>query len=679
MDEQGNGQEAKPMEQPVEQTEIHHMKLALNGEGAGEQKQAGTDLSAGFEVLAITAGEGNGWVFSEAVLLDSLPLWDGVGCFVDHAQNEARPRSLRDLAGVLDAPQWDAERSGIRCRLRGVGPAAEVLEQMGRQMMRERARPAGEAGSAPRVGFSADMIFSAVGNQVQKITRVLSVDLVYNPARGGEFLYRVIEVDDRGPKSTRLQEAKQTHNKKGGKKNMAGEESSNAQAEMQEIPVEDLHQINRQLCEVLLSTELIAARLPQPVEARIRAQFSGHAFHPSQLTQAIAEARALVGELTAGSVVAGIAGGAGRIQGMVTGEEKFSAALYDLLGADRPAGLSGVRAARLSGIRELYTTMTGDVDFTGGYDSERAQFATSADLPGVLKNAMNKLIVQEWQELGRSGYRWWEPVVAVEHFTSLQQVTGVLVGEVTALPTVNEGAAYTALNIADSAETGAWTKYGGYVGITLEMFERDETHKLRQFPRKLASAGLRRISNLVGSVFTSAGGVGPNMADGNPVFGAGRGNLGTAALSGTSWEAASTAIYNQSMLTGAGGTSPKLALDARYLLVPRGLRLAARQILYPSWERESGIMSENMQRGEMGDVITCPEFTDANDWAAAADPHLAPGIVVAERFGLLPEIIIADGPQSGALFTNDEIRMKARHWLAVFVADFRPLYKANVA
>ena len=30
-------------------------------------------------------------------------------------------------------------------------------------------------------------------------------------------------------------------------------------------------------------------------------------------------------------------------------------------------------------------------------------------------------------------------------------------------------------------------------------------------------------------------------------------------------------------------------------------------------------------------------------------------------------------------FTNDELRMKVRHWVSVFVADYRPLYKANVA
>ena len=86
-----------------------------------------------------------------------------------------------------------------------------------------------------------------------------------------------------------------------------------------------------------------------------------------------------------------------------------------------------------------------------------------------------------------------------------------------------------------------------------------------------------------------------------------------------------------------------------------------------------------MQRGEMGDVITVPELSDGNNWAAAADPRLAPAIIVGERFGLQPEVFIAGDETSPAMFNNDEVRLKVRHFLSVFVADYRPLYKANVA
>ncbi|HEX3049711.1 MAG TPA: hypothetical protein VHP83_03575, partial [Aggregatilineaceae bacterium] len=432
------------------------------------------------------------------------------------------------------------------------------------------------------------------------------------------------------------------------------------------------------LCGQLLDVSLSSAKLPKALAERIRKQFAGKVFETGELDQAIDDARGMLSELTGAGAISGVPGGPGRISGMATSEDQFSAALFDLLGAERPDDLKAIKTARLSGIRELYTLMTGDVDFVGGYDAERVQFSKVADLPGVLKNALNKMIIAQWQELGRSGYRWWEPIVSVEHFNSLHDITGVLLGEVTVLPVVAEGDAFTALDVADSAEVGSFVKYGGYVGLTLEMFERDETHKLRAFPRKLASAGLRRVSSLVGGVFTANGGAGPVMADALNVFHADHNNLGSAALASASWEAASAAIYNQSMLADANATPPKLALDAKYLVVPRALRLTGMQLLYPNLEHTANIHSENMQRGEMGDVITCPEMASVSDWAAVADPRMAPGIIVGERYGVMPEIVVADGKANGALFTNDEIRLKARHWLAVFVADYRPLYKAVV-
>lgn len=607
------------------------------------------------EIIAISAGSGNGWDFSTDVLRESLPLWEGVECFIDH---DWKARSLRDLAGVCHDARWCDERMGVKLNLRPFGPAAALLEEAASTM-------SALEGPAPHIGFSADLVFTAAGKSVSRIEKVLSVDLVVHPARGGEFVN-----SKSTPRLTREQEQLKLQ-----EEGMENSKENTSKAAGNSTETQDT-EAQSQLSACLLEATLAAAHLPQAAENSLRARFSGRAFEVNALQQAINETRSLISELTAGSVIQG----AGNVNVTATPEDQVNAALHDLLGASRPRELENLHPARLSGIRELYMLMTGDTGFNGGYHHERAQFAATSNLPGLLKNAMNKLIIDQWQELGRSGYRWWEPVVQVEHFNSLQEITGVLVGEVTVLPSVAEGAAYTELAVNDSAETGSWGKYGGYVGLTLEMFERDETHKLRQYPRKLASAALRRISSLVGAIFTSNSGVGPVMTDTYNVFeSAHHANLGTAALSSASWEAAGKAIYNQPMAVASGGTAPKLALDARYLLVPRDLRLTGMNILYPSFAHESSIFSENMQKGQMGDVITCPEFSDANDWAAMADPRLAPAIILGERFGVMPEIIIADGETNGALFTNDEIRMKVRHWVSVFVADYRPLYKANVA
>jgi len=606
----------------------------------------GTPLEGGaFEILAITAGEANGWQFGAEALRESLPLWDGVECYIDHPAPGQAP-SLRDLAGLCAGPVWDEERQGIRLRLTPRGPSGPLLQAVGRELL--------AGGRQPKVGFSADLLFTANGSRVERVLRVYSVDLVCNPARGGAFLRA-------------LNQLQPTQSSQGGTQMDSTETRVNEQAAPDQTPERETA-----LSQRLLEAALAGAHLPAPAAELVREQFAGRSFDPGELDAAIAAQRRLVGALTAAGSVQGLPP-SGQVSGVYDSADQIQAALHDLLGAPRPAGLEGVHAARLSGIRELYSRMTGDPTFSGRV--ERDRLATSADLPELLRNALNRLVLVQWEELGRAGYRWWEPVVQVEHFNSLQEISGVLVGEVSELPTVAEGAPYPPLDVVDSAETGQWVKYGGYIGLTLEMFERDQTHKLRQYPRKLASAALRRISALVGSVFAGAG---PQMSDGLPVFHAGHGNTAPLALDPAGWEQACQAIYNQPLLApGPGG--PLLALDARYCVVPRALRLPAMQVLYPAFSHEANIFSENLQRGEMGDVITCPEMTAPDEWVAVADPRLAPAVIVGERFGLMPEIYVADQPTGGALFTHDEIRMKVRHWVSVFVADYRPLFKAAQA
>jgi hypothetical protein len=661
-----------------------------------------------FEILAITAGQGNGWVFPRETLEASLPLWEGVETFIDHGASDGG-RSLRDLAGICEAPSFDESAGGIRLKLRATGPSGALLELSAREWLDS---------PEPRaaVGFSADLLFTAEGNTVRRILRVLSLDLVVNPARGGIILRALnqqkgdlmeTKLDPKvlnQPDSKRVREEKTPlamATPKGGVQPMLIPEGD--EATMQTDPgiknrpphprsregicgdereSDEMHLLKLQVSAYLLETALAGAKLPVAATTALRKRFCGRIFDPADLNTAIDEARSLAAELAGGSIIAG----SPRVEELLSTEDRLQAAVDDLLGAPRDPGMTGKQVERLTGIRELYLMLTGDYDLRGGCDPSRVKLATTATLPNLVKNAMNKIIVDQWQQLGRAGYAWWEPVVSIQHFTTLQSITGILVGEVGELPEVAEGADYGELPIADSGETGAWHKYGGYLPLTIELIDRDDLARLRSYPRKLANASLRRISALVSSVFTANAGIGPMMADGGALFNpnpvttpGGHANLGTAPLSSTVWEAAGSAVYSQPMLVASGETGPRLALDPKYLLVPRALRLAGMRILYPSFERESNIFSENLQRGEFGDVITVPDWQDANDWAAACDPRLAPAVIIGERFGMLPEIFIAGDPLSPALFSNDEVRLKVRHFLSVFVADYRPLFKANVS
>jgi hypothetical protein len=176
------------------------------------------------------------------------------------------------------------------------------------------------------------------------------------------------------------------------------------------------------------------------------------------------------------------------------------------------------------------------------------------------------------------------------------------------------------------------------------------------------------------------------MADGGALFNAtatttagGHANLLTTALGTdyTAWKAASNAMYKQSMFVHSSvpGTGKRQAVRPKFALVPIDLYDAAADLFVGRQTYQA------LPANYYGQVIplAVPEWTDATDWAAVANPMVAPAIYVGHRFGLKPEIYIAGDQTSPAVFMNDEHRIKIRHFLAVWVNDFRPLHKNNVA
>ena len=640
----------------------HRLSLEVNPNGPDS-----------FDILAITAGSANGWEFPAEVLRESLALWDGVNCFVDH---DLAARSVRDIAGVLRKPSWDEASEGVRAELTAFGPSAHVLRDMGRQVLEISDEP------AVKVGFSADVLFKGENGKVSKILRIFSVDLVYNPARGGLFLRALNQLGINpiqiGGKTMDLNQDQTVIDVESDVVNVE-EASKDLQIQLAEI-----RKMRREMSTFLLESSLANTQLPPSMQNRIRTQFQGRSFAPAELQGAIAEHQNLLSELDAGRSVKGHA----RVENMVEPAERLQAATDDLFGAPRDAKLESTQVPRLSGIRELYLTLTGDHDLHGGYFPARAQLATTADFSGLVKNSLNKLVANTWDELGRAGYDWWKQVTVQEHFNSLHDISGTLVGTVGDLPKIVEGGNYPELKVGDSPETASFAKYGGYIPLTLELIDRDETRKLRAYARELASAGLRKISSLVAEIFTTGLGTGPTMSNGKTLFNAveigdgGHANLGTSVLNAENWDLACSVVYQQPMLvkkaTGFYEVGPHMAVNPKFLLVPRALQKTALEICSGSFVREANHMYDNVLKGSAVPVVV-PEWSDPNDWAAICDPRVAPAIFVGERFGLAPEIFIAGDELSPSVFSNDEHRLKVRHYLAVWVNDYRPVYKSNVA
>ncbi len=427
--------------------------------------------------------------------------------------------------------------------------------------------------------------------------------------------------------------------------------------------------------------------LPAMAQTRLRAaDYSG----PAAVEAAIAAEREYLASLVADQVVqvGAVPPRGSNITLGRTGLEQLQAALEALVTGTRPP--TGVQP--LTGLRELYHLLSGDYDMHGIYQADRIQLAnvTSSTMANLVANALNKAVVNRYMDYPH----WWEPAVTPVDFSTLQDARWITLGGVGELPTVAEGAAYTELTWDDQVETDSFTKKGGYLGITLEAIDKDDTGRLQAAPRALAQAAWLTLGKAIAAIFTTASDLGPTMTDTGTLFNAtavstagGHANLLTTALSWTAWEAVKVAMMKQPELN--SGERLGALTRPRFLWVPIDLETTALQVL--ASEGEPGTADNDINPFADGNehdallanarrrLIVCPLWTDTNNWAAQADPNLYPSIGLGFRYGRTPEIFSVASPTAGLMFTNDTLPVKVRFFFAVGPTDWRGLHKSNVA
>jgi len=165
-----------------------------------------------------------------------------------------------------------------------------------------------------------------------------------------------------------------------------------------------------------------------------------------------------------------------------------------------------------------------------------------------------------------------------------------------------------------------------------------------------------------------------NLADGNPLFDATHSNLGSSALSATSWDTAIQAMFKQAEYH----SSKRLGVRPKFCLVPIELEKTALTVFTSDGEPGTANNDANVRRYSAG-VLTVPEWTDADNWYAAADPGELEGVCIGYRFGRAPELYLAGDELVGSMFTNDEMRIKVRFIYALGVGDYRALYASLVS
>ena len=302
--------------------------------------------------------------------------------------------------------------------------------------------------------------------------------------------------------------------------------------------------------------------------------------------------------------------------------------------------------------------------FTGR--DPRASFSgmitqTTSDFPILLENTMHKVL----QDAYGATPDTWRRFCAVGSVSDFRAHNRYRVGSIGNLDSLLENGEFKNKAIPDGekASITASTK-GNVINLTREAIINDDLGSFITLSEMLGRAAARTIEADVYATLALNGGLGPTMSDGDTLFHANHGNIGSgAALSSSAIDADRVLMASQKDV----GGNDYLDLRPAVLLVPIGLGGDARTINDAQYDPDTAnkLQKPNKVRGLFSDVVDTPRLSGTRRYMFA-DPNVAPVIEVAFLNGeQMPFLDSQEG------FTIDGVQWKVREDYGIAAIDYR--------
>lgn len=437
-----------------------------------------------------------------------------------------------------------------------------------------------------------------------------------------------------------------------------------------------LEKMQLSFCEAMLGNKINDSGLPKPLADMTKKNFSGKIFAESEVDNFIKEIKDTWAKMSVENPKSIM------IEAGQDEFDKFTLALdgFFLANPNSPKPLSSEERKELlknvppfRSFREAYVMFTGDEDITGIKNPKYSRFSesiTTTEFSKACADAMNKALVREYSLLNLDTWRNFTEIVPVKDFKTQHRIRFGGYGN---LPTVAQKAPYTSLTSpTDEEATYTPAKKGGTEDISREAIMNDDVGAIRRIPQRLARAAAQTLHEFAFEFVNPA--TNPTIYDGSALYCASpHVNYGTSALDATYLAAARLRMKKQTQ----AGSSKRLGLRARYLLVPPDLESTAYGLITPAFNK-SNMVPEFLQ--QIGIIpIVVDYWTDTNDWALVADKSDILGLEIGFVNGQeTPEIFISDLPNVGSWFTNDVITYKIRHEYGGAIIDYRAFDGSHV-
>lgn len=680
-----------------------------------ESLGAGSDGGRQFRVQVIEAGDSsNGRSYPLGVLHDACSLYNGVKAFDHHRTiEELTTSSVVGLCGHYTDPAPNPR--GIEATLHVLPTREDIAAGLDATLAAEA------AGLPPVIGISHDVMFGAVrpvtrdGRRLTEaisIARVLSADVVADPAAGGRALRAVAGgIDIVNTEETNPMNLKQLIE-------LLRSADASARAELLQEHAAVIEAAGYTADEVTLmvDAEPGSALNPAPAAPAPAAEtedetelvaVAKESLHAGMLIKHAVESAGmddLVEEITkqlpdrfTEADLANTIEMAKRFtegfeaQGLrprAAGRVKLGAEDHDKKLERLDKTFEGNWQEGYSRLSEAYFDITGEAPSRGVFDDDlahrivreswgplgqplhAAEAVTTSTWAQALGSAMHRRLIAVFRQ---PDFQQWRKLASSRPVNDFRAHKEVRIGGFGDLPTVNQGAPYEDLGtpVDEEIELTA-TKKGGTAEFTWESAVNDDIKALVTIPENLARAAGRTLHK---AVFVTNFSANPTLYDSVALFD-NSSHANTAALA---LNAGNVATAKQKMRAQPeyGSTEP-IGLTPTLLLVPNELEATAFELCRSAVAVTSNKDAQVPNYLSGLDYLVIDEWTDADDWYLAAGPEKGPGIEVGFLHGKEdPELLMQDDPKVGAAFSADVCTWKVRHVYGVAVLDYRPFQRGT--
>lgn len=666
----------------------------------------------------------NGRLYLVDALKESAPMWEGVKVYDNHmtqAEFEAK-QGMRspsnEWLGTIVQPRWDAAKRRL------VGVFKVVEENLAKKL-----KSAYDQNVLSAIGLSIDT-FPILGNDVmvenkrmptiEGFRKILSVDLVGDPAAGGAFERiiaaktntRGVDMNEETKDEIRaivaemFEKQPEAVTEEGIKaivaetlaealQNTGDEPENDEPAEVPEVIAEAIQEAKLAKAELALVRALESAKLTAKHEEVVKGQFEGKVFEADDLNKLIKTLKEAEAEADPTGRVSENGNHRGNnMEVFDEADKRAMAFMYKLAGGNinkldaHESDMVQERVQESAFYKSWVNNSRPDIRYNGrmselvrdmlggAWNLDDASYQEASTLATVIKNTVNIMTAVDYA--GQN--RWYEQIAdIVESDNPIDDFTFARLFGTDNLDVVAKGAAYTEMTLDDEEETASHVKHGNYIPVHLEDLMADKIQYYRSLPSRLANSWYNTLSAKVAAVFTVNSAAGPVLSDTGALFNAtaattagGHANLLTTALSYSAYDAVITAMLNQT--DQPLGTGRKLTdMGQFYTLIPTGLRTTANQIAnselvpgqYGGATDAGEFQTQNQYGPNSGEMrmkpIIVPEWTDADNWAVVARYRGQSPIKLVFPMGMrTPQIFTSNSETEGAMFTNDTIRFKVR-------------------